>query len=40
MCGKEEETMNHLFNTYDWADSLWKWAETILQKMDRVMNSI
>lgn len=40
MCRTEEETMNHLLNTYDWANSIWNWAETILQRMDRVMNSI
>lgn len=40
MCGTEEETMNHLFNTCDWADSIWKWAKTILQRTDRVRNSI
>lgn len=40
MCGKEEETMNHLFNTCDAAEILWKWAETIQQKTDKVRNSI
>lgn len=40
MGGMEEETMNHLFNTCDWADSIWNWAETILQRTDRVRNSI
>lgn len=32
--------MNHLFNTCDSADLLWNWAEAILQKTDRLKNSI
>eukprot|EP00253_Pinus_taeda_P019464 PITA_19464 len=31
MCLKEAETMNHLFNSCDWASQLWHWMEEILE---------
>ena len=40
MCEKEEETMNHLFNTCELANLLWNWAETILQQMYRTRDLI
>jgi len=40
MCEKEEETMNHLFNTCEVENLLWNWAETILKQMDRTRDSI
>lgn len=40
MCGIGVETMNHLLNTCEWADNLWKWVKTILKRMDRIRNSI
>lgn len=30
MCNLEEETMNHLFNTCEWANLLWNWVENTL----------
>lgn len=35
MCLKEEETMNHLFNSCDWASQLWQWMEDMLETSDR-----
>lgn len=40
LCGIEEETMNHLLNTCEWADKLRNWMETILKRTNRVRNSI
>eukprot|EP00253_Pinus_taeda_P029243 PITA_29243 len=34
MCLKEEETMNHLFNSCDWASQIWLWMEEILEASD------
>eukprot|EP00253_Pinus_taeda_P006873 PITA_06873 len=40
MCLKEAETMNHLFNSCDWASQLWHWMEEILEASDRNRDSI
>lgn len=40
MCQQEEETMNHLFNSCDWASQLWLWLEAILEDTDRNRESI
>ena len=37
---KEEETMNHLFNTCESANLMWNWVENTLQQMDRTRDSI
>eukprot|EP00253_Pinus_taeda_P029800 PITA_29800 len=37
---KEEETMNHLFNSCEWASQLWLWMEAILEDSDRNRDSI
>eukprot|EP00253_Pinus_taeda_P028466 PITA_28466 len=40
MCLQEEETMNHLFNSCEWASQLWLWMEAILEDTDRNRHSI
>eukprot|EP00253_Pinus_taeda_P013812 PITA_13812 len=40
MSNKEEETMNHLFNTCESANIMWNWAENTLQQTDRTRVSI
>eukprot|EP00253_Pinus_taeda_P011770 PITA_11770 len=40
MCRKAEETINHLFNSCNWANSIWKWLENIMQQSNRDINSI
>eukprot|EP00253_Pinus_taeda_P009771 PITA_09771 len=40
MCSMEEESLNHLFNTYEWACQLWSWVEGILSSSDRNRDSI
>ena len=40
MCLKEVETMNHVFNSCDWASQLWHWMEEILEAYDRNRDSI
>jgi hypothetical protein len=40
MCTKEEETMNHLLNSCEWASQLWNWMENILGASDRNRDSI
>eukprot|EP00253_Pinus_taeda_P020626 PITA_20626 len=40
MCLQEEETMNHLFNSCEWASQLWLWMEAILEDTDRNRDSI
>eukprot|EP00253_Pinus_taeda_P022901 PITA_22901 len=40
MCLQEEETMNHLFNSCEWASQLWLWMEAILEDSDRNRDSI
>eukprot|EP00253_Pinus_taeda_P011321 PITA_11321 len=40
MCRNEEETINHLFNSCIWANSIWKWLENTLQQSNRNINSI
>lgn len=40
MCNKEEETMNHLFNTCESKNLMWNWAENTLQQTDRTRESI
>eukprot|EP00253_Pinus_taeda_P010390 PITA_10390 len=40
MCLGEEETINHLFNSCEWANHLWNWLEGILRKSDRDRESI
>eukprot|EP00253_Pinus_taeda_P028496 PITA_28496 len=40
MCRTAEETINHLFNSCDWANSIWKWIENIMQQSNKDRNSI
>eukprot|EP00253_Pinus_taeda_P013888 PITA_13888 len=40
MCLQEEETMNHLFNSCEWASQLWLWMEAIMEDTDRNRDSI
>jgi len=40
MCRKAEETINHLFNSCNWANSIWQWLENIMQQSNRNINSI
>eukprot|EP00253_Pinus_taeda_P018879 PITA_18879 len=40
MCFVEEESLNHLFNTCEWACQLWRWMEGILSSSDRNRDSI
>ena len=40
MCFVEEESLNHLFNTCEWANQLWGWMEGILSSSDRNKVSI
>lgn len=40
MCLVEEETINHLFNSCDWANQIWNWIEGILRDSNRDRGSI
>eukprot|EP00253_Pinus_taeda_P029227 PITA_29227 len=40
MCLEEPESLNHLFNTCEWALQLWCWMEWILSSSDRQLDSI
>eukprot|EP00253_Pinus_taeda_P023451 PITA_23451 len=40
MCQQEEESMNHLLNSCEWASQLWLWMEAILEDTDRNRDSI
>jgi len=40
MCNQAEETMNHLFNTCEWADHIWQGMETIMHQTSRDRESI
>eukprot|EP00253_Pinus_taeda_P019962 PITA_19962 len=40
MCLQQPESLNHLFNTCDWADQLWRWMEDLLCNSDRQLDSI
>eukprot|EP00253_Pinus_taeda_P012787 PITA_12787 len=40
MCLQEEETMNHIFNSCEWASQLWLWMEAILEDTDQNRDSI
>eukprot|EP00253_Pinus_taeda_P014528 PITA_14528 len=40
MCLAEEETINHLFNSCEWANQLWNWMEEILSDSNRDRGSI
>eukprot|EP00253_Pinus_taeda_P022158 PITA_22158 len=40
MCLQEEETMNHLFNSCEWASQLWLWMEAIMEDSNRNRDSI
>eukprot|EP00253_Pinus_taeda_P006425 PITA_06425 len=40
MCLKEQESLNHIFNTCEWASQLWGWMEGILTSSDRQIDSI
>eukprot|EP00253_Pinus_taeda_P017898 PITA_17898 len=40
LCLQEEETMNHLFNSCEWASQLWLWMEAIMEDTDRNKDSI
>eukprot|EP00253_Pinus_taeda_P010319 PITA_10319 len=40
MCLRKPESLNHLFNTCDWADQLWRWMEDLLSNSDRQLDSI
>eukprot|EP00253_Pinus_taeda_P026308 PITA_26308 len=38
MCRNEEETINHLFSSCLWANSIWKWLENIMQQYHKNRN--
>eukprot|EP00253_Pinus_taeda_P011877 PITA_11877 len=40
MCLAEEEAINHLFNSCEWANHLWNWVEEILSDSNRDRRSI
>eukprot|EP00253_Pinus_taeda_P025596 PITA_25596 len=40
MCLAEEETINHLFNSCEWANHLWNWMAKILSDTNRDRGSI
>jgi len=40
MCREEEETINHLFNSCEWANHLWSWMEGTLCATNRDRGSI
>eukprot|EP00253_Pinus_taeda_P024433 PITA_24433 len=40
MCLEEPESLNHLFNTCEWATQLWWWMEDLLSSSDRQLDSI
>eukprot|EP00253_Pinus_taeda_P022878 PITA_22878 len=40
LCRAVEESINHLFNTCEWAEYLWKWIETTMQQSNRDKDSI
>lgn len=40
LCRAAEESINHLFNSCEWAEYLWKWIETTMQQNNRDKDSI
>lgn len=40
MCLQQPESLNHLFNSCDWADQLWRWLEDLLSNSDQQLDSI